>query len=210
MYLNGLCFITDRRACPISIYDSVKIVLQSGVRFVQYREKNRTRREIYEEALRLRDLTLQYGATFIVNDYPDIALSVEADGVHLGQDDLPLEIARRIMKNRIIGISTHDLKQAQEAENGGADYIGYGPIFHTTTKDAGIPKGVDSLRVIKQNVNIPVIAIGGIKLSVLNDVFNAGADAVAVATAICNGDIEANTKAFIETINKIKKLQGEL
>lgn len=137
MYRGGLCFITDRTFTSLSFSELVTGVLAAGVTFVQYRDKGRTRRGIYEEALRLRELTLRSGATLIVNDHADIALAVGADGVHLGQDDLPLKEARRIMGSRIVGISTHSLEEAVAAEAGGADYIGFGPVFQTVTKDAG-------------------------------------------------------------------------
>jgi len=202
MYQYGICFITDRTYSRLPICDMVKIVLDAGITFIQYREKQRTRREIYDEAELLRDLTRSYNAVLIINDHADIALAVEADGVHLGQDDLPLPEARKIMGRRIIGISTHSIEQAQSAEAGGADYIGFGPIFHTSTKDAGAPKGVDILTIIKQNCSIPVVAIGGISIDTAAAVMNAGADAVAVATAICNGNITRNAKRFFDIIQK--------
>lgn len=197
MYLGGICFITDNKYCELPIFEVVNLVLKAGVRFIQLREKDKTRRQIYEEALRLRELTRTFGATLIINDHADIALAVDADGVHLGQEDLPLKEARKIMGKKIIGISTHNLEQAKEAENGGADYIGFGPVFHTTTKNAGAPKGVDNLKIIKENVSIPVIAIGGITLHNIKSVIDAGADSVAVATAICKGDIIENAKNLI-------------
>ncbi len=202
MYLGGICFITDRKYCDLSVHDMTAAVLEAGVTFIQYREKEKTRRGIYEEALGLRRLTRSFGATLIINDHADIALAVEADGVHLGQDDLPLKEARKIMGGKIVGISTHDLRQAREAEAGGADYIGFGPVFHTTTKDAGAPKGVDEIRLIKQNVMVPLVAIGGIHAADVGSVFEAGADAVAVATAICRGDIRANAKQFLSVLNE--------
>jgi thiamine-phosphate pyrophosphorylase len=101
------------------------------------------------------------------------------------------------MGNKIVGISTHDLDQAREAERGGADYIGFGPVFPTTTKNAGIPKGVDNIRIMKENVSIPVVAIGGIGLGNIASVIDAGADAVAVATALCKGDIAVNAEKFV-------------
>jgi thiamine-phosphate pyrophosphorylase len=202
MYLGGICFITDRKYCDLPIYDITSAVLEAGVTFIQYREKDKTRREIYEEAVRLRELTRSFGAALIINDHADIALAVDADGVHLGQDDLPLKEARKIMHSKIVGISTHDLQQAREAETGGADYIGFGPIFYTTTKDAGAPRGVDSIRLIKQNVGVPLVAIGGISPADVGPVFEAGADAVAVATAICRGDIRENTKQFLSALNE--------
>ncbi|MBA3071571.1 MAG: thiamine phosphate synthase, partial [Nitrospirae bacterium] len=146
MYLNGLCFITGRKESCLTLKEIVTVVLSAGVRCIQYREKDKARRDIYREALMLRELTDKFGVSLIVNDYTDIALAVDADGVHLGQSDLPLKEARKIVgEERIIGISTHNLKQAIEAEKGGADYIGFGPVFHTKTKNAGAPKGIAML-----------------------------------------------------------------
>ncbi len=203
MYLGGLCFITDCKASKLSYEDMTLKVLRSGVRWVQYREKGKSRREVYEEADRLRKLTQDFNAVLIVNDHADITMCVNAEGVHLGQEDLPLREARKIMgKNRIVGISTHSLEQAIEAEKGGADYIGFGPVFHTTTKDAGSPKGVSMLREVKKQVTIPVVAIGGINLENLHLVLDAGADAVAVASAILSGEIEENVERFMEHFMK--------
>jgi thiamine-phosphate pyrophosphorylase len=172
-------------------------VLKAGIKFIQYRDKDRTRREIYYEAVRLRELTRSFDAVLIINDHADIALAVDADGVHLGQDDLPLKEARWIMGDRIIGISTHDLAQAREAQSGGADYIGFGPVFETLTKDAGSAKGIDNLRLITQNITVPVVAIGGINGGNIRQVMDAGAAAAAVASAICRGDIEDNALRLV-------------
>ncbi len=202
MYLGGLCFITDRKACKLSCEEMTLKVLIAGVKWVQYRDKEKSRREIYEEAIRLRKLTKDFNAVFIVNDYADIALAVDADGVHLGQDDLPIEEARKIMgSNKIIGISTHSLEQAKEAEKGGADYIGFGPVFRTTTKDAGMPKGTDMLEEIKSQVHLPVVAIGGINIENIRSVLDTGVDAVAVASTILKGNILKNTRRFMEIIS---------
>ncbi|MBM4136151.1 MAG: thiamine phosphate synthase [Nitrospira sp.] len=202
MYHGGLCFITDRTACKHSCEDMTHQVLETGVRWVQYREKEKSRQEIYEEAVCLRRLTDEYKAVLIVNDHTDIALGVNADGVHLGQDDLPLKEARKIMgKQKIIGISTHSLEQAIEAERDGADYIGLGPVFHTTTKNAGTPKGTDMLREVKNQIHIPVVAIGGINLENIRLVLDTGVDAVAVASAILRGDIQDNARRFLEIIH---------
>lgn len=204
MYLDGTCFITDSTYSDLPLYDMINNVLSAGVRWIQYREKDLSRRQIYENALTLRKLTRLFDATLIINDHADIALAVEADGVHLGQDDLPLKEARKIMGNRIVGISTHDLAQAKEAEFGGADYIGFGPVFHTTTKDAGAPKGVYNIRKIKENVSIPLVAIGGINPDNVASVMRAGADAVAVATAICKGDVAVNAEKFVRFFNNAR------
>lgn len=197
MYFDGICFITDRTYCSLSPYEMCAAALRAGIRFIQYRDKDRTRREIYYEAGRLRELTASVKAVLIINDHADVAIAVNADGVHLGQDDLPLKEARKIMGSRIIGISTHNLEQALEAESGGADYIGFGPVFETSTKDAGSPRGVDNLRLIAQNVRIPVVAIGGINKGNVKEVLDAGASAAAVATAICRGDIEDNARGLL-------------
>jgi|Deesub1362B_J571_1020462.scaffolds.fasta_scaffold00011_36 thiamine-phosphate pyrophosphorylase len=204
MLFGGICFITDRRLSALSIEDTVKAVLDAGVKWVQYREKELTRREIYLTAERLRRITQEYGAVFIINDHADIALSVGADGVHLGQDDLPLKEARKVMKDKIIGISTHDLEQAKEAEEGGAEYIGFGPVFSTSTKKAaGTPRGIEVLKKVTDAVSIPVVAIGGIKLDNLEEVIKAGAEAVAVASGILTSDnIYRTAREFVKIVNK--------
>jgi thiamine-phosphate diphosphorylase len=158
--------------------------LAAGVRFFQYRSKNSARREIYETALRLAGQARSAGAVFIVNDHADIAAAVQADGVHVGQDDLPIREARKVVGSRIIGVSTHSTEQAVAAELSGADYIGFGPLFRTSTKDAGTPRGLEEIRVIKQSVSIPVIAIGGVHHGNAADVCFAGADGIAVISAI--------------------------
>lgn len=202
MYLGGLNFITDSRACRLPYEEMTGRVLKSRVKWIQLRDKDRSRRAIYEEALRLRAITGENNAVLVINDHADIALAVNADGVHLGQDDLPLKEARRIMGGgKIIGISTHSLAQARDAEEGGADYIGFGPVFFTKTKEAGIPMGIEMLAEIKKAVGIPVVAIGGINLENLKAVLETGADAVAVASAILCGDIEGNTERFLDIIN---------
>lgn len=202
MYLNGLCFITGKKESCLTLKETVILALNAGVRCVQYREKDKSRRDIYREALMLRKLTNEFNAVFIVNDYIDIALAVNADGVHLGQEDLPLREARKILGKKIIGISTHSIEQAIEAEQGGASYIGFGPIFHTATKDAGKPKGIGALREIKKNIKIPVVAIGGINAENLESVIASGADAVAVSSAIIQGDIADNVIRFLNILKK--------
>jgi thiamine-phosphate pyrophosphorylase len=199
MYLGGLCFITDQKVSVLSYEDMTRRVLISGVRWVQFREKEKSKRKIYGEAIRLRRLTTDYNAVLIINDFPDIALCVDAEGVHLGQDDLPLKEARKIVgRNRIIGISTHSLEQAIKAEKNGADYIGFGPVFPTSTKDAGKPKGIEMLHEVKNHVRIPVVAIGGINLENVMSVLHTGVEAIAVASAILQGDVEENARRFID------------
>jgi thiamine-phosphate pyrophosphorylase len=176
--------------------------LAAGIRFFQYRNKSGARKDIYETSLLLASLANKSGALFIVNDHADIAAAVKADGVHLGQDDLPLEPARKLLGNeKIIGISTHSREQAVSAEIAGADYIGYGPIFATKTKDAGQIQGCAGIAVIKRAVSLPVIAIGGISHANVRDVIEAGADGAAVISAILSAtDIELAARNMMERI----------
>jgi thiamine-phosphate pyrophosphorylase len=160
---------------------------------------------VYETSLRLANIAHEAGAIFIVNDHADIALAVDADGVHLGQDDLPIEQARKILgPEKLIGISTHSPDQAQEAERRGADYIGFGPIFSTSTKSAGAIQGLANLTVIRQTVAIPIIAIGGIKKDTIKDVVKAGADGVAIISAILSAeDIGAAASEILLNLSEI-------
>lgn len=199
-----ICLITDRGILKRTsvktedIYDIVSIALNSGIRWVQYREKTEDRAFIFNEAMRLRELTHRHNAVLTINDHPDIAAAVDAEGLHIGQEDMPIREARKIAGKMIIGVSTHTFIEAIEAEKEGADYIGFGPIFSTYTKDAGAPKGLGMLREIKKNVKIPVVAIGGVREENLKSVFEAGADAVAVASGLIAGDIKKNIRAFFE------------
>lgn len=176
--------------------------LSCGVTFFQYRDKNGVRRHIYETARELSALARRRGALFIVNDHADIAAAVDAAGVHLGQEDLPIEAARKLLgRQKIIGISTHSREQAIAAEASGADYIGFGPIFSTSTKDAGKTQGIDALAAIKKTVAIPVIAIGGIMHGNAREVMKAGADGAAVISAILSApDMKQAAEQMIKNL----------
>jgi len=179
-------------------YEQVRRALNAGIRNIQLREKEMSRRELFYEAVRIREITEKYGALFIVNDYVDIALAARADGVHLGQEDLPVKEARKVLgRDKIIGVSTHNLREVKRAISEGADYIGFGPVFSTDTKDAGKPRGVSGLRKIRPIVPVPIAAIGGITSANAKDVLNAGADVVAVISGILRGDIELNIREFL-------------
>ena len=198
---NPLYLITDRSIAGLTYTQIVKKAVSAGVQTIQLRDKHMTRRELYTEAVLVRKLTLKHKVKFIVNDYIDIAMAVRADGVHLGQDDMPITEARRIVSNRmIIGISTHNLSQAKKAQDEGADYIGYGPMFSTSTKDAGRPKSLRSLNNICNNIRIPVVAIGGISWDNISDVMDTGADACAIISAIQSGDIKANVTRLMQAL----------
>ncbi|MDH4163431.1 MAG: thiamine phosphate synthase [Nitrospirota bacterium] len=163
----------------------IAAALASGVGLFQYRNKTGTRRSIVRTARSIVEAVKRGGGIIILNDHADIACAVGADGVHLGQDDLPLQDARRVLgPDRIIGISTHSRSQAEAAEAGGADYIGFGPLFPTRTKDAGPVQGIERLRDIRRAVSLPIIAIGGISSVTAKDVIEAGAESVAVISAV--------------------------
>ncbi len=205
--LPEICFLTSDDLESSKLIDIVSLLLESGIRWIQYRDKKNIKKIIYQNAINLKQLTSKFDALLSINDYLDIALAVNADGVHLGQDDLPLKEAKKIANNMIIGISTHNLGQAREAENNGADYIGFGPIFHTTTKDAGEPKGVSALREVKEFINIPTIAIGGINITNLMSVIQSGADGVAISSGLLMGNIKDNFHKFKEIIERLQRGQ---
>jgi thiamine-phosphate pyrophosphorylase len=164
----------------------VKQMLDAGIKILQYRDKHKTKLEKFKQCEIIRKLTLDYGCFFIVNDDIDIALAVCSDGIHIGQDDLPLIKARKLTGNdMIIGVSTSLPKQALLAQEQGADYIGAGPIYKTFTKDdAAGPVGLDYLDFCAKNITIPKVAIGGIKISNLREVCKYKPDNICMITEI--------------------------
>jgi thiamine-phosphate pyrophosphorylase len=183
---------------------AVPLALQQGIKWIQYREKRRTKKEIFSKALELRKLTDKFNACLIINDYVDVALSINADGVHLGQEDLPLREAKKIIGEKIIGISTHNLNEALNAENDGADYIGFGSIFPTDTKSNIIVQGLNRLKEIVYSVKIPIIAIGGITVNNVKSVFETGCFGVAASSGLLNGDIKENISKFLSSLNSYR------
>ena len=164
-------------------------LLEGGIKLIQLRAKAMTPVDFLRLACTTRTLTRLYSCRLIVNDRVDIALACEADGVHLGQEDLPLHAARKLMGDRIIGISTHSTEQAKEAEDGGADYIGFGPMFGTATKATGYSaRGPEMLRQVREAVSIPIVAIGGIAEANVAEVWQAGADSAAIISDLLGAD----------------------
>jgi thiamine-phosphate pyrophosphorylase len=164
-------------------------LLEGGIKLLQLRAKAMTPVDFFRLACATRTFTRAYACRLIVNDRVDIALACEADGVHLGQEDLPLHAARKLMGDRIIGISTHSTEQAKEAEDGGADYIGFGPMFGTTTKATGYSsRGPVMLRQVREAVSIPIVAIGGIAEANVAEVWRAGADSAAIISDLLGAD----------------------
>ncbi|HXB97432.1 MAG TPA: thiamine phosphate synthase [bacterium] len=179
-------------------------LLRGGATCLQYRAKKVSAREQWETALGLRKLTLDAGVSLVINDRVDLALDCGADGVHLGQDDLPVASARRLArmagrKDLVVGRSTHSLDQALEAEKDGADYVGYGPLYATQTKENNVPPvGPASLGEIVDALSIPVVAIGGIKLGRLPEVAGQRARHCAVVTALTGADdVEAAAREHL-------------
>jgi thiamine-phosphate pyrophosphorylase len=182
--------------------------IEGGATVIQYRDKTATGREMYECALKIRELATGRKILFIVNDRIDIAQAVEADGVHLGREDIEIDIVREIMGNEcIIGISATTFKEAVEASEKGADYIGVGPIFPTPSKDdAAEPIGIRGLRQIREALSIPIVAIGGISIDNSEDIVKAGADGIAVISAVAGArDMVAAAKELTARITLAKR-----
>ncbi len=178
----------------------IDAMLAGGVSVLQLRVKDRPADEFLRLALTARERTTRAGCLFIVNDRVDIALAARADGVHLGQDDLPLEAARPLVGERLIGISTHSLEQAEAAERGGADYIGFGPMFPTRTKETGYEsRGLAMLESVRGRVRIPIVAIGGITAENVARTWNSGADAAAMISYLTQSDdVTARVKEILD------------
>jgi thiamine-phosphate pyrophosphorylase len=165
----------------------VRQILEAGVKIIQYREKDFPMRQKYQECLSIRELTARYQACFIVNDDVHLALAVEADGIHIGQDDLPPEVVRDLVGDRmLIGLSTHSPGQLEESRNGGlVDYLGVGPLYQTfTKKDVMPPVGTGYLDYAASHSNLPFVAIGGIKEGNLSEVIAHGAKCLCLVTEI--------------------------
>lgn len=190
------CFLKD-----VSLKKAVEEAILGGTTFVQLREKDISSRDFYSYAKEVKEVTDYYKIPFVINDRIDIAQAVDADGVHLGQSDISLGVARKILgENKIIGISTESLSQAIDAEKNGADYIGVGTVFYTgTKKDINEPIGLDGLREICSKISIPKVAIGGINENNLKEVAKTGVDGVAVISAILGkNDIKEASKLLKE------------
>lgn len=183
---------------------AVEAVLSAGARLIQYRAKDRGRRVAFETALELRRMTKSAGAALIINDDTDLALAIGADGVHLGQEDLPAAVGRRLIgKGRLLGVSAHTVAQAVAAERDGADYLGVGPVYLSATKRARPPLGCSGLSEICGKVSIPVYAIGGIQADTVENVLKAGAfGAAAVSAVFGSSDFAAATRKLIESATR--------
>jgi thiamine-phosphate pyrophosphorylase len=185
-----LYLITDRKQTRLPLPDAVRLALEAGVKAIQLREKDLPVRELLALAVELRSLTREFGAKLFINDRADIAVAVEADGVHLGHASIPPEAVRTVAGNdMLIGVSTHTLLEARAAEAGGADFITFGPVFFTPSKaHFGTAVGLEYLKSVRKEVKIPIFGLGGIKSGSLKQVLSYGADGVSLISAIFGAD----------------------
>lgn len=193
--------ITDERLSGLSHAEQVERLAAGGATLIQLREKAASPREFYNAALEAMKVARRVGVQIIINDRVDIAMAVDADGVHLGQGDVPPDHARRLLgENRIVGFSTHSVKQALEADRAPVDYIAIGPVFQTSTKEnPEAVVGLQAIAAIKSQASKPLVAIGGITLALALSVIEAGADSVAVISDLfLTSDISERTREFID------------
>jgi len=185
----------------------LEAVIAGGCRMVQFREKEGSIRALLPLGRELRDRARSAGVTFIVNDRLDAALALEADGLHIGQDDLPAPIARRLLEpGMLLGVSNHSLEQARQAQADGADYVAVGSIYPTGTKPEFQLVGVELVRQVRPHLRVPLVAIGGITTRNVGEVIRAGADGVAVISAICGAPDPAQaTRDFLAGIKAAKR-----
>ncbi|MFO0918692.1 MAG: thiamine phosphate synthase [Planctomycetaceae bacterium] len=186
---NSLCLLATNALCHHGLGPAILGALEAGVRMVQLREKSLPDRELLDLAGRVRQWTQDFDAIFIVNDRPDIAALANADGVHLGQDDLTVAAARKLLgPDKLVGVSTHSIEQARQAVLDGADYLGVGPVFPSSTKEFTEFPGLAFVEQVAAEIPLPWFAIGGINEENLSDLLAAGATRIAVSGAICSSE----------------------
>ena len=185
-------------------------IIRGGAKIVQLREKSLTKRAFHELAKAFRCRCSEAGLLLLINDHLDVALDVGADGVHLGQDDLPIDVARRLAPDLILGASTHNRDEALKAVRDGADYYNIGPIYPTATKETATDfLGPDAIPVISEGIDLPFTVMGGIKAHNLEPLLEHGARKIAVVTALTGAtDIAAATRAMIEAIRRGRMEKG--
>ncbi len=209
----SLYLITDRKVVTgdpefptqsSRLLHGVEEALKAGVRAVQLREKDLPTRELLAVAYKMRELTTSYGARLFINDRLDIALSVDADGVHLGQSGIPVEAARKITPGEfLIGASTHNVAEALAASGEGADFVTFGPLYRTPSKlRYGEPVGLDALKEVTEKITIPVFGIGGVKIDTIGDVISSGARGIALISGILgDADIKKAAEMYLRRVN---------
>ncbi len=203
-----LYLITDRKQIKMPLPEAVRLALSGGVRAIQVREKDLPVRELLSLSRELRVLTNEFGAKLFINDQVDIAVAVEADGIHLGHQSMPASAVRKIVGNKMtIGVSTHNIDEARAAEAEGADFITFGPIFETPSKrKMGNPVGLEAIKDVKRAINIPIFALGGIHGRNIGHVLWAGAYGVSMISAIFGAeDIKKKAKNITEMIKIVDR-----
>ena len=204
--MKGYYFITDSKMSRAGNRSDVLAAVSCGVETIQYRNKNAETREMYQEALELAQICRDAGSFFLINDRLDVAMAVEADGVHVGQTDMPCSKTRRLLgRGKMIGVTVHSLVEALQAEREGADYLGVSPIYQTATKpDAGKPAGIRLIEEIRERVSLPLIAIGGINHSNAPEVVQAGADGLcAISCVVAEDDVRSQIRRFQELFERV-------
>ncbi|MBX9136917.1 MULTISPECIES: thiamine phosphate synthase [unclassified Clostridium] len=186
-----------------NFYECIEEALKGGVTMLQLREKEASGKEFLEKAIKLRELTKKYNVKFIINDRVDIAMLCDADGVHVGQSDIPAnEVRKLIGKDKIVGVSARTIKEAMVAKENGADYLGVGAMFTTTTKLDAKSVTIDQLKAIKKEVKLPIVTIGGLSLNNIEKLKECNIDGFAVVSAILGAvDIKLECEKWIEKIN---------
>lgn len=202
----SLYLVTDRSILMgRDLFQAVEDAIKGGITLVQLREKNISNLDLYKIAVQMKKLVNSYDIPLIINDRLDIALASDADGLHIGQEDLPLETTRKLLgPNKILGYSVANVEQAIFGQSNGADYLGASTVFPTSSKsDAGAAIGLEELKRIKQHVSIPVVGIGGIGLSNIEEVKMTGIDGISVISAILGSEnIEATSRALFNIWRK--------
>ncbi|MCK4901893.1 MAG: thiamine phosphate synthase [Thermoplasmatales archaeon] len=201
-------FVTDSELSKNNIFSDAENAIKAGCKIIQYREKNKSTKDMIEEARQLKEIC-EGKAILLVDDRVDVALAVGADGVHIGQEDIPYETARLLLgMNKIIGLTVHNLEEAIEAEKLGVNYIGLAPIFKTDTKeDAREPIGTKMIETVRKNVSLPIVAVGGINKHNVKDVIDSGADSVVSIYAVLNSDNVYNeVSEFAKIIKEAKNV----
>lgn len=203
----GLYFITDSKLTKKTVIDDVKAAIKGGVKIVQYREKSASTKQMVKEAEEIKKICSQNNVLFLVNDRADVALAVDADGVHISEEeDMPYKYARKLLGNKIIGLSAHSVQQALQNQKLGTDYTSIGPVYFTTTKKpAKKPIGLKPIMELKNKLKIPFVAIGGISELNVGEVLKAGAKNIAIISGIVAKDnVEEAVREFISRINRYK------
>ena len=206
--IRGLCAIIDTQALKGRLHHEVASqVIRGGARIVQLRDKVLPKKELMTIAIKLKEICAGHDVLFIINDHLDIALASDADGLHLGQNDLPVRVARQLLPiDKILGCSTNTLEQALTAEADGADYIGVGSIYPTSSKETAVIVAPERLRQVRRAVSLPIVAIGGINEDNAAEVISAGADAIAVISAILK--TESPEKSARQIVARIEAANG--